>query len=167
MRSRCQREGTDSAVLCQIRPRNGFGSFISDTSAERIRQFYVRSVRGADSAVLCQIRSRNLFGSFMSDPSAERIWQFYVRSVRGTDSAVLCQIRPRNGFGSFMSDPFAERIRHFYVRIVRGTDSAVQGECEADVKSNAKPMSHRARSRCRKALTRAHAEWTYSRTQTI
>ena len=46
--------------------------------------------------------------------------------------------------------------------------------CEADVKANAKPMSRRMRSRCQgdreadveKAPTRAHAEWTYTRTQT-
>ena len=35
--------------------------------------------------------------------------------------------------------------------------SRCQGECEADVKSNAKPMSHRARSRCR--------EGTHTRTR--
>ena len=35
--------------------------------------------------------------------------------------------------------------------------SRCQGECEADVKSNAKPMSHRARSRC--------GEGTHTRTR--
>ena len=57
------------------------------------------------------------------------------------------------------------------VKIMR---SRCQGKCEADVKANAKPLSKVMRSRCHtereadveKALTRAHAEWKYTRTQT-
>ena len=61
--------GADSAVLCQIRPWDGFGSFMPDPP-----------VGG--------------FGSFMPDPPVGRIQQFYARSARGADSAVLCQIHP-------------------------------------------------------------------------
>ena len=46
----------DSAILCQIRLRSGFGNFMQDPPAEEIRQSYARSAREADSAILCQIR---------------------------------------------------------------------------------------------------------------